>query len=88
MEAMAMSLPVVATNVGGSPDQVVDGATGFLVPPGDPKALADAIEKLLLDPALRQRMSRAARERIQEHFSLKEMTRKIEEIFTEALTRR
>jgi glycosyltransferase involved in cell wall biosynthesis len=55
-EAMAYGRPVVATAVGGLLDVVADGATGLLVPPGDPSALGDAIRRLLDDPALRARL--------------------------------
>ena len=61
-EATASGLPVIATSTGGTPEVVVHGKTGFLVPPNDPKALADAISTLLDDPALRDRMSSACRE--------------------------
>jgi glycosyltransferase involved in cell wall biosynthesis len=64
LEAAAMELPVVATQVTGCVDAVVDGVTGILVPPRDPIALADAIRKLLKDPELRQRMGKAGRERV------------------------
>ena len=63
VEAMAAGRPVVATAVGGVPDAVVDGETGRLVPSGDPTALADALQALLVDVDLRDRMGRAARER-------------------------
>ncbi|HEV3204423.1 MAG TPA: glycosyltransferase family 4 protein, partial [Gemmataceae bacterium] len=53
-EAMAAGLPVVATDIGGVPDQVRDGSTGFLVPPGDVYQLADAMERLIRDPPLRR----------------------------------
>ena len=53
LEAMFAGLPVVSTDVGGIPEMVVDGETGFLVPPDDDVAIADAIEKLLADDALR-----------------------------------
>jgi glycosyltransferase involved in cell wall biosynthesis len=85
MEAMAMSLPVVATNIGGSLDQVVGGITGMLVPPGDPVRLADAVEKLMSDPELCRRMGDAARERIRQHFSLLEMTDRVERLFDETI---
>ncbi|MFZ5869427.1 MAG: glycosyltransferase family 4 protein [Actinomycetota bacterium] len=62
-EAMAAGLPVVATRVGGIPEVVEDGVTGLLVPPGDVEALADAVEKLVADPALRHRMADQARAR-------------------------
>jgi glycosyltransferase involved in cell wall biosynthesis len=67
VEAMAAERPIVATDVGGVRDAVRDGETGLLVPPGSPTELANAIESLLGDPALRQAMgmagSRIARER-------------------------
>jgi len=68
LEAAAMELPMVATQVTGCVDAVVDGVTGILVPPRDPIALADAIRKLLKDPELRQRMGKAGRERVVRDF--------------------
>jgi glycosyltransferase involved in cell wall biosynthesis len=85
MEAMGMGLPVIATNIGGSLDQVVDGVTGFLIPPANPEALAEAIEKLMKNPELRQQMGAAAVERLRKNFSLAEMTQKIERIFDGAM---
>jgi glycosyltransferase involved in cell wall biosynthesis len=70
LEAMAAGLPVVATNVGGVPELVVEGETGFLVPPGDPQALAVALERLLGDSALRRRLGAAGRRRAEERFDL------------------
>jgi glycosyltransferase involved in cell wall biosynthesis len=70
LEAMAAGLPVVASNVGGVPEAVVDGDTGLLVPPSDPQSLAAAIDRLLGDPALRRRLGQAGRTRIAEHFDL------------------
>lgn len=63
MEAFAAGLPVVATAVGGVPQQVTDGVHGVLVPPRNPEALADALVRVAQDDALRARMSTAARER-------------------------
>lgn len=63
-EAMAAGLPVVATAVGGLPELL--GSTGLLVPPGDPRALADALERLLTDPALAAELAEAARRRFAE----------------------
>ena len=70
MEAGACELPVVATRVGGIPELVEDGVTGLLTPPGDAAALADALQRLLADPALRATMGQAARRRIAANFSL------------------
>jgi glycosyltransferase involved in cell wall biosynthesis len=70
LEAMAAGLPVVASNVGGIPEQVVDGETGLLVPPDDPAALAAALECLLDEPELRARMGAAGRRRAVELFDV------------------
>jgi glycosyltransferase involved in cell wall biosynthesis len=64
LEAMAHGRPVVATPVGGIPQLVEDGRTGFLVPAGDPVALRDALLRLLADGELRSRLGSAARERV------------------------
>jgi glycosyltransferase involved in cell wall biosynthesis len=63
LEALALGLPVVATRVGGVPEAVEDGIEGFLVPPRDPKALADNIVRLLRDEALRTKLGEAGRKR-------------------------
>jgi glycosyltransferase involved in cell wall biosynthesis len=62
LEASASGKPVVATNVGGIPEVVLDGATGLLVPPHDPAALAAALGRLAADPALRRRMGEAGKQ--------------------------
>jgi glycosyltransferase involved in cell wall biosynthesis len=69
-EAMALGIPVVATNVGGLRELVHDEETGSLVPPRDPEALVAATELLLDDPALRRRFGEAARVRAVEEFNL------------------
>ena len=78
---MSIGFPVIATNLGCSLDQVVEGVTGFLVPPGDPQSLAERIELLAKDAVLRQRMGAAGRERIVKNFSLSEMVKKIEDVY-------
>jgi glycosyltransferase involved in cell wall biosynthesis len=71
MEAMATGLAVVASDISGIPELVDDGETGLLVSPGDPRALADAIERLHDDPALRARLGDAARARVERDFDLR-----------------
>lgn len=85
LEAMAMSRPVIATAIGGSLDQVVDGKTGFLVPPGDADALAAKLEVLLRDYSLREQMGLAARRRLEECFSIDQMVEKLLAVYREAL---
>ena len=70
LEAMAAGLPVVATDVGGVSELVVDGETGFLVPPADPGALAEAVERLLRDHELRHRFGAAGRLRAERRFDV------------------
>lgn len=70
LEAMAMARPVVGTRVEGLAEEVVEGATGLLVPPRDARALAAAIDTLLDDPARRARMGQAGRARVERFYSL------------------
>lgn len=70
MEAMAMERPVVATDISGVAELVEDGATGILVPPGDPSALAAALRAFHDDPAMAARLGRAGRQRVIEDFDL------------------
>jgi L-malate glycosyltransferase len=70
LDAMAMGLAVVGTRTGGIPEAVVDGETGVLVPPGNAKALAEAIVRLLKDEPLRRRMGDAGRQRVAAHFDV------------------
>jgi glycosyltransferase involved in cell wall biosynthesis len=85
IEAMCMGKPVVATAIGGSLDQVVQGETGFLVPPADPKALADKILILIKNAALRKRMGGAGINRARTHFDTHQMVSKLEAIYSEVL---
>lgn len=80
LEAMASGLPVVAARVGGLPELVDDGHTGYLVPAGDQRALADRLALLLGDRAVRARMGAAARERARQ-FSTAAMTGRIVAIY-------
>ncbi|MCS6834871.1 MAG: glycosyltransferase family 4 protein [Anaerolineae bacterium] len=76
VEAMACARPVVSTSQGGPAEVVVDGETGFLVPPEDPPALAAHVLALLDDAALRARMGQAGRARVLAHFSTEEAVRR------------
>jgi len=69
VEASACGLPVVAGDSGGIPDAVRDGETGFLVPPEDPAAFAEAISRVLADAPLAQRMGDSGRRAVETHFN-------------------
>jgi glycosyltransferase involved in cell wall biosynthesis len=69
LESMACGTPVICTNVGGMPEIVKDGVTGFVVPPNDPKALAARIAYLFDNPEVARAMGRKGRERVVEAFS-------------------
>ena len=77
-EALSMAVPVVATDVGGTAEVVVDGETGYLVQPEDGEQLAEAIELLLDDRDRRERMGAAGREWIVEEFSVEQYVEKYE----------
>jgi glycosyltransferase involved in cell wall biosynthesis len=72
----------VATAVGGVPEVVVEGKTGFLVPPHNPRALADRLVRLLKDPELRARMGTAALTRARERFTVERMVEGTIEVYT------
>lgn len=85
LEAMAAGLPVIATNVGGIPEQITHLETGVLVPVDDVGALAEWIVRLHDDPALRGRLGDAARQRVRERFSLDAQAKGLETAYEEAL---
>lgn len=87
LESMAGGVPVVATRVGGNPEAIEEGVTGFLVPPREPAALARAICALLENRELALSFGRAGRKRVAEHFSLEHMTRETEGLYLELLER-
>ena len=82
MEALALGLPVVATNVGGIAEAMVDGETAVLVPPGDSAALADAIERVAADPNLQARLA-AASERKAHDFDIRRAIAPIEAAYAQ-----
>jgi len=81
VEAAACGVPVVASNVHGIPDVVVDGQTGVLVPPGDAKALAGAIERLAGDQSLRERMGAAGRAFVAREYDWQRNARQMESLY-------
>lgn len=81
LEAMATGLPVIATNVGGSSELVVDGRTGALVASEDTAALAKMLERYIDQTETRLEHGRAARARIEEQFSLKKMVAAYDELY-------
>lgn len=84
IEASSCSKPVVVSNVGGLPEVVEDGVSGFVVPPRDPQKTAEAIEKLVLDKSLREEIGRNGRERVKRLYNwddnVKQMIRIYEEL--------
>lgn len=85
LEAMAAGLPVVASRVGGIPGVVAEGKTGLLVEPRDVNALGEALARILRDPAGRQAMGRAARERAVGHYSAEVVVPRLEAVWDSIL---
>ncbi len=88
LAAMAASLPVVASNIGGIPELVQHQITGLLVPPEQPGALANALQHLVDDPALQVRYGEAGRERVLKHFTLEQKVKRTLEIYERLLSRK
>jgi glycosyltransferase involved in cell wall biosynthesis len=85
LEAMAAGIPVVASAVGGIPDQLRHGEEGILVPPDDPDALGEALGALLRDPAYARRLGETGRLRTENEFSHETLVRRIEVVYRAAL---
>jgi glycosyltransferase involved in cell wall biosynthesis len=85
LQALAMAKPVVATNTGGIPEVVVPGETGLLVPPRDPRALAQAMFRLLQDATLREDLGRWGRKLATARYSLAQMTDAVEEVYEDIM---
>ena len=83
IEAMAAGCPVVATRVGGLPDLIRDGETGYLVPPGDAQAVSAAMLRLLRGPELARQMGQAARGLVQERFAVQRLVCDMERLYPE-----
>jgi len=81
LEAQAMSLPVVCSDAGGLPENVVDGVTGFVVPRRDPIAMAEKLATLARDGQLRHRMGLAGRKRVETHFRIEDQLDAFEDFY-------
>ena len=87
LEAMTAGKPVIATDVGGNREAVVDGVTGYIVPTKDLVALANKINELVKDKEKRIKMGSAGRKRVEELFTIEKYVRAVEQIYKEILER-
>jgi glycosyltransferase involved in cell wall biosynthesis len=87
LEAMANKKPVVATNVGGNTEAIVDGETGYIVPPGNSFALAARINELVADKKKSKKMGQAGRKRVESKFTIQLNVNRIQEVYAELLQR-
>lgn len=83
LEAMASGLPIITTRVGGNPEIIIDGETGFLVPPTDYQSLSKVLIQLLKAPSLAKKIGLAGQERAKRHFSLSKMVSSYEALYKE-----
>ena len=86
IEAMELGLPIVASNVGGIPDVVIDGESGILVPEKDPAALANAFKRLASDPSLTEKLLAGARKRIDECFTWDGIIKRQVEVYNKVIS--
>lgn len=86
LEAMAMGLPVVLSDIGGAREMISEAREGFIVPPGDDAALADALQKLCRDRTAREQMAAAARARVEQQFAFGRMVEAYRAIIAPAAT--
>ncbi len=85
LEAMAVGLPVVTTNVGGNPEIVVEGGTGRLVSPRSPDELALVMRQMLADRDTWPVMGQLGRQRVEKHFNVRSMVRQYEDLYVDLL---
>lgn len=88
LQALAMARPVVGTTVGGIPEAIIDGETGLLASPRDPKSLARAMDRLQSNPNYRRDLGRRGRDLVVERFSLEQMAAEIEAVYAVLFSRR
>jgi glycosyltransferase involved in cell wall biosynthesis len=87
IEAMALEVPVIATDVGGPPEIVCEGREGLLLPPREPARWASAIARLVEDPGLAAQMGRAGRERAQQQFTTERHARATLDVYERAIAK-
>jgi glycosyltransferase involved in cell wall biosynthesis len=85
LECMAAGKPIVATNVGGVHEAVIDGVNGFLVPPKDPTSLAQAIQALINDPGRAREMGSMGRRLVEQKYSMDVTTKKLNDVYEAVL---
>lgn len=83
IEASSCSIPVIASNIGGLPEVVIDGKTGYLVPPGDAESIAEKIIKLIEEPSLRQRLGKGGRKFVVDNYEWESCASKMEGIYND-----
>jgi glycosyltransferase involved in cell wall biosynthesis len=83
LEGMALEVPIVATDAGGTRELITDGVHGLIVRPGDSRALSDAMEAVVADSSLGHRLARAARRRIETELSFAARMRRVESLYEE-----
>ncbi|WP_396200810.1 glycosyltransferase family 4 protein [Gemmatimonas sp.] len=88
LEAMALGVPVMASDAGGNPELIRHGETGWIAPPLDPLAWARLLETALTEPALRQRVGAAARAHVRRDFTLESTAARTEAVYREAIASR
>jgi len=86
MEAMAASKPVVATDTGGTRELVIDGQTGYIVPPGTSIPLAERVAQLCADPHRRRRMGQRGRQRLSQTFTAEAMAHNFARLYSNLLS--
>jgi glycosyltransferase involved in cell wall biosynthesis len=88
VETLAAGIPLVATAVDGTPEVVIDGETGHLVPPGDPAAMAEAIGRLARQPELRRKFALAGRDRVLKRFTIQRQVEQTSNLYLSEWKRR
>ena len=87
LEAMSMKCTVVSTAVGGIPELVTEGTSGFLAPPERPDLLADVVSRVIASPAVLRSSGEAARRTVEERFSIRRMTQQLEDAYVDVVER-